>query len=185
MIRTDDTYIRTYSGLKAWPLQLRPEDVTLRDIAHALSNLCRFTGHVREFYSVAQHCILMRQWNVTPCEAGVLLLHDAAEAYLNDIASPVKRQLKLTAPAWARAERQAEECIFNKYISGWKTIRGTIYSDYREMDRLLLTLEIRQLLTHEQTDDQTPTSLHIIPWLPNKAEEIFLAIAGDLHLPED
>src|SRR6266516_3714044 len=68
----------------------KPEDIDLKDIAHALANQCRFTGHVREFYSVAQHSVLVSQF----CDASDAqwgLLHDASEAYLSDIARPIKK----------------------------------------------------------------------------------------------
>jgi hypothetical protein len=68
-----------------------PEDVDLRDIAHALSNLCRFTGHARRFYSVAEHSVHVSELlEGTGLElAG--LLHDASEAYIADVSTPVKR----------------------------------------------------------------------------------------------
>jgi hypothetical protein len=80
-------WIRTYTGKKFYPLDPRPEEVDIYDIAHALSNLCRYGGHGDKFYSVAQHSVLVsehsgaRMWG---------LLHDAAEAYFCDMAYPVK-----------------------------------------------------------------------------------------------
>ena len=52
-------FIQTYSGIEFYPLDPRIEEVKLLDIAHALSNICRFTGHCNEFYSVAQHSVLV------------------------------------------------------------------------------------------------------------------------------
>ncbi len=68
------------------------EDIDVRDIAHALSLQCRFNGHVREFYSVAEHCLRVADHLPKPLRVHGLL-HDAAEAYLGDIVTPVKRRL--------------------------------------------------------------------------------------------
>lgn len=74
-----------------WPLDPRPEEIHIEDIAVALSNLCRFGGHVREFYSVAQHSVHVAGL-CGPEDALWGLLHDASEAYLGDIIRPLKRQ---------------------------------------------------------------------------------------------
>lgn len=51
----DSTWIQTFTGRQFWPLDPRAEDVDIRDIAHALSMKCRYNGHCREFYSIADH----------------------------------------------------------------------------------------------------------------------------------
>ncbi len=81
-------WIQVRSGRKFHPLDPRPEDVDINDIAHALSNLCRFTGHCTDFYSVAQHSVIASQI-VPPASALAALLHDASEAYMGDI-SPAR-----------------------------------------------------------------------------------------------
>jgi 5'-deoxynucleotidase YfbR-like HD superfamily hydrolase len=83
--------IVTYSGTWIKPLEPDPELITIEDIAHSLSNACRFTGHVRDFYSVGQHSILC-SWIVPVEDRLCALLHDASEAYLSDFASPIKQQ---------------------------------------------------------------------------------------------
>ena len=82
--------IVTYSGRVIEPLNPDPAQIDIEDIAHALANQCRFTGHTREFYSVAQHSVLV-SYECAPEDALWGLLHDASEAYLADIARPVKK----------------------------------------------------------------------------------------------
>lgn len=87
-------WILTYTGRRFFPLIPQAEDIDIRDIAHALSNQCRFTGHTRDFYSVAQHSVLV-SLNCDPQDALWGLLHDAPEAYLVDLATPLKLSMEL------------------------------------------------------------------------------------------
>lgn len=83
-------WIQTYTGRSIVPEDMRPADVNIEDIAHALSLLCRFTGHSKFPYSVGQHSILVSH-ACAPEDAFWGLLHDASETYLGDVASPLKR----------------------------------------------------------------------------------------------
>ncbi len=74
------SYIQTLSGKKFDYLNSTTDDVEIEDIANALSHICRFSGHLPEFYSVAQHSVLCSQI-VPPDFAFEALMHDAAEAY--------------------------------------------------------------------------------------------------------
>lgn len=100
------------SGRYVNPLDLKPEDVDIRDIAHHLSNICRYTGACPNHYSVAQHSVLVS--DALPPELKLAgLLHDAAEYVFNDIASPVKRDPRMQ---WYRdLEHTAAEMIFRVY----------------------------------------------------------------------
>lgn len=86
-------WIQVYSGRPFWPLDPRPDEVHIEDIAHALALKCRYGGHSLTFYSVAEHSVLVSR-HVAPEHALWGLLHDAAEAYLADIPRPVKRDLQ-------------------------------------------------------------------------------------------
>lgn len=84
---------QVYTGRAFWPLDPRPEEIDIHDIAHALSMQCRYGGHCRRFYSVAEHSIHLS--HVVPlCDALWGLLHDASEAYLVDIPRPLKRSME-------------------------------------------------------------------------------------------
>lgn len=93
------TYIQTYTGIKFDLVNPKPEMVSPVDIAHALGRLCRFTGHTANHYSVAQHCVEVSLR--VPSELALVgLLHDAAEAYVGDVSSPLKALL----PAYQEIE---------------------------------------------------------------------------------
>lgn len=89
----------TYSGQVLDLNFIKPENVRIEDIAHSLSFQCRFNGHTKRFYSVAEHSLVLR--NLVLEESGIqnlnrrmaAMLHDAAECYLGDITKPVRERL--------------------------------------------------------------------------------------------
>lgn len=85
-------WIQTFTGRKFWPLDPQPGDICIEDIAHALALTCRYNGHCRVFYSVAQHSLMMSQADL-PGDPRWRLMHDAAEAYISDVPRPVKPHL--------------------------------------------------------------------------------------------
>src|ERR1035437_402751 len=91
------TFIETYTGRAFWPLEPTMDALSVIDIAHALSNQCRYSGHVQFFYSVAQHCCLLAGWLAdhggSALDCLQILMHDAPEAYLVDIPRPVKQYM--------------------------------------------------------------------------------------------
>lgn len=135
-------WIRTYSGRQFWPLDPRPEEVYLVDIAHSLSQQCRFTGHCRTFYSVAQHSLLVADL-VGPQNRLWALLHDAAEAYLCDVARPVKRDSMM------RPYREAEEAVMRAICDDF----ALPYEQPEEVsvaDKVMLGLEAADLMGVER-----------------------------------
>lgn len=91
-IQTDGgLWIQTFTGTHFYPLKATPEMVFIEDIAHALSNICRFAGHIKEFYSVAQHSAYVAALTEGDAKEKLRgLLHDAAEAYIVDVPRPIK-----------------------------------------------------------------------------------------------
>ena len=103
--------IATFSGIEFFPLSPRVEDVRLFDIAHALSMKCRYTGHCHQFFSVAQHSVMVSQMlevmKASVEEQYIGLMHDASEAYLPDVASPIKGHI----PGYREIEQRLEKVI--------------------------------------------------------------------------
>jgi hypothetical protein len=102
--------IETYSGKAVTFTNITEEDIELVDIVQALSNICRFNGHIPSFYSVAEHSVRAANFaleeNLGKEIALTMLLHDAAEAYVGDMVRPLKRH-----PDYGTAHRQLEDKI--------------------------------------------------------------------------
>jgi len=166
------TWIQTYTG-RAWHF-LTPgmeEVVCLEDIAHALSMQARFNGHTAEFYSVAQHSVLVSQC-VGPANTLWGLLHDAAEAYVGDMVSPLKH---------TEVGRlfEAVELHTLKAIAKWAGLRLPIPNEVREVDRRMLATEAQQLFQEAAPEKWKLNArpyphLEIVCWSPNEAEEEFI-----------
>lgn len=104
-----EPYIETVTGRKVHFLKPSPDEINIKDIAFSLSNQCRFNGHV-QFYSVAEHSVMVAAMLQEKDQlAG--LLHDAAEAYLSDIPSPVKQYL----PDYKNIEEIVQKAINEKF----------------------------------------------------------------------
>ena len=161
------TSIRTYTGRHFDILNPDPLDVHIKDIAHALSLLCRFCGHVREFYSVAQHSVLVSQ-RVSPQHAFWGLLHDASEAYVADLSRPLKH-----APEMSRY-RTTEKHVMTA-IAERLGLSMPEPPEVKLVDRRMCATEMRDLMgaVYDWGVGQEPFPGEIIPWSPEKAEAEF------------
>jgi uncharacterized protein len=135
-----DRCIETFSGHMFPIVNPKESDVRITDIANALSKLCRFTGHCSRFYSVAEHSwhcanLLMDQPKEVQLAA---LLHDASEAYLADIASPIKQYL----PDYGYLEDRVASVIFKKY-----DLEYPMHNLVKWADLSMLSTEAYYLLT--------------------------------------
>lgn len=85
-------WMGTRSGRVIFPLRPKPGEIVIGDIAHALSNICRYGGHTVQFYSVAEHSVHVARavGERSPAMGLEGLLHDATEAYLGDLIRPLK-----------------------------------------------------------------------------------------------
>lgn len=128
--------IRTVTGLYVNVFEPKPEMICITDIAHALSQQCRFGGHLSSFYSVAEHSWYCSQL-VKPKHQLAALLHDASEAYLLDIPSPIKRKLT----NYAEIEDKLMRVIADKF--GFKY---PLHDDVHFADTMALTTEWHTLM---------------------------------------
>lgn len=139
----DEAWLNTFSGKRVSLYDPQPEDIEPIDIAHGLSMQCRYNGHIKEFYSVAEHSLVasLMGYGANPFNPGLALaalLHDASEAYLGDIISPLKRHL----PGYAEFETKMTQVIYVKF-----GIEHFIDSSFvHEVDRRMLATEARQLV---------------------------------------
>jgi 5'-deoxynucleotidase YfbR-like HD superfamily hydrolase len=90
-----DSWTASNTGMKINLIKPEPDSFNIEDIANALSKLCRFNGHLKRFYSVAQHSVHVAE--LVPQHLKLTaLLHDASEAYICDVPTPFKRMLGAT-----------------------------------------------------------------------------------------
>jgi len=136
-------WMQSYTGRKIWPVDPRPEDIDLADIAHALSNLCRYGGHCKRFYSVAEHSVHV-SYMVPTRYAKEALMHDASEAYLVDVPRPLKRLL----PDYKVAEDKQSTVIAGKYGLKYPWPEEVHTAD----NQVMLYLEAPELLGPELID---------------------------------
>lgn len=171
-------WIQTFTGHQYPLLHPSPSDILIEDIAHALSNVCRFSGHCRKFYSVAQHSFLCSL--MVPTEFAMdALLHDASEAYLGDLSRPLKYSDYLVG--YRRIEMLTEEAIAEKFCL--EIPRPTCI---KTVDNKMLVTERRDLVGITEAGWEmdivaTPYTFRIDAWPPEKAEKEFLWRFGKLN----
>ena len=163
------TWINTLSGQHFRFTDTDPATINIEDIAAALSNICRFTGHLQDFYSVAQHSVHVSY--LVPHEYALeALLHDASEAYCNDISSPLKALL----PDYRTVEHQVDQFIREKF-----GLPAAMSAPVKYSDLIMLATERRDF----DMDDGTPwpvlegipcADFIVSPLLPRQARVLFL-----------
>jgi hypothetical protein len=163
-------WMLTATGRQFWPLDPRPEEIHIEDIAHALAHQCRFGGHCRFFYSVAQHSVLVS--HAVPDRLSLWgLLHDAAEAYLVDLPRPIKRYSDL-GYTYRVIEAQLMSAICRRF--GLPIVEP---SEVKRADDVLLMTEKRDVMPESQwewRETAEPLTERIVPWNPGIAREAFL-----------
>jgi 5'-deoxynucleotidase YfbR-like HD superfamily hydrolase len=167
------SWIETYSGIQFYPLSPNVDRIVVVDIAHALSNLCRFGGHTGWFYSFAQHSVLVSQ-ACPPSLALEGLLHDASEAYLLDLPSPIKR-LAVSLP-YRLAEHALSEAIAERFDLRFPFDEKVLVADLR-----VLATEVRDCMQFmpkgwdsRMERSYPPLKDKIVPLDAIDAEQLFL-----------
>lgn len=143
-------WIETYTGKQVDPLHMRVEDIDIQDIAKPLSHICRYVGQCKRFYSVGQHSIHVAElvegamiekegWNKEVIDKTCLaaLLHDAPEAYTNDISRPVKYSLK----EFVEIEKRLMGVITERF-----NLQGADWQLIKKMDNAMMATEAYQLM---------------------------------------
>lgn len=174
-------WIRTYTGKRFYPLAPNREHVDILDIAQALSNQCRFAGHTSSHYSVAQHSVYvshLTQIMGADKEVQVAaLLHDASEAYLVDLPTPVKRQVT----GYVEAEAKVSHEIYAKYA-----VEFVDQKQVHDADLAMLAVEARDLMGNPKDwgmdVDISWVHFGIQSLTPVQAKELFLSRAAHLGL---
>lgn len=162
-------YITTYSGVHFVPTEPEQDAIHIRDIAHALSMICRGNGHVKTFFSVGQHCIYCaleaeaRGYSARTILA--CLLHDASEAYMSDVPRPFKKHLK----GYKELEEQLLEVIYAKYLD--QPLTEEEKGQIKEIDDDLLYYDLLELL-NEPSEGEPPVLKSEISYRVEPFEEI-------------
>lgn len=165
--------IQVFSGRFVDLENPQEENIHIEDIAHSLSQLCRYTGHTREFFSVAQHSVLAsyiaERIYLDLDLAYSMLFHDTHEAYLGDMSSPLKR---LVNGKYFKLGETFDKVIASKFnVDLWHPLID-------EIDKRLCITEAKELMNVSEGDfwhDAEPYDIDIIPWTPKQSKYAFLA----------
>ncbi len=169
-------YITTYTGKHFEAMNPDPDVIDIRDIAHALSLICRGNGHVNTFWSVGEHCICCaREAKARGLSERMILaclLHDASECYMSDVPRPFKKSL----PAYSEHEDRLLSLIYEKFL-------GTDLTDeeqrqLKEIDNALLWYDLEELLRESQISEKPGIHIELDYTLRpfKEVEEEYLAI---------
>ena len=167
-------YLQTVSGRWVNPFDPDPSQLDAGDIARALANQCRFGGHSRVFYSVAQHAVivseLVEQRGGDVEDVFAALMHDASEAYLGDMPHPLKHRSPLGA-AFKAAEDHLEQALRERF-----GIKADV-PEIKRADCALLATERRAFSAEDwhwpELAGVEPLDLELTAWSPDAAAEAF------------
>jgi 5'-nucleotidase len=161
-------WMQTATGRRFWPMDPRPHEIFVEDVAHALSMICRFGGHCRRFYSVAEHSVLMSRAAAAEHKRWALL-HDGSEAYITDIIRPLKPALF----GYREAEQKVMRAIcvrFNLHLDQPASVKA--------LDRAILMDERDQAMGEPPQawdGEVAPLGIQLQFWTPSRAKREFLS----------
>lgn len=176
--RGSGDWIQTHTGRMFHVTDPLPSEFNIEDIATALSNICRFGGHVRRFYSVAQHCVEVA--SECPKEFRLEgLLHDAAEAYIGDMVRPLKHSSGLAG--YREIEVRVEMALVQSLPS--LGIRYPWPAEVHRADNVLLLTEHRDLQVASPAPwgvPAVPLERTIVPMTPREARSAWFRTYAEL-----
>lgn len=174
--------IQTYTGKLIFPNDPDPDLICIEDIAQGLAKICRFTGQAKSFYSVAQHSALVSD-NVSVKNALWGLLHDAPEAYINDLSRPVIEAL----PDYRKLQTKFMSAVVAKF-----NLPEELPAEVIAMDDLMLVTEAENLMVAtppmQEFCRRIPdriAGLEIYPWDWYTAWTQFMSRAGRLIMAHE
>lgn len=177
---TTPAWIETYTGVAFDILAPTLDMINIEDIAHALSQMNRFTGHCKFPYPVAQHCRI-GSYLVSPKNALAFLLHDASEAYIGDMNRPLKH-FSAAGDAYREVEDRLQRLIYKKF--GLDEVEP---KEVKDVDNLMLYAEKQQLMHSpdfkyqwSETQEAAKVVIEETPFRTNKA--LFLNRFNQLQL---
>lgn len=156
-----------HSGILFDVFNPNSDDIKINDIAHALSNICRYGGHSPKFYSVGQHSVLCSLVPGTYQEQMEALMHDSSEAYLADMPRPIKRNLS----EYIRVENNLLEIIFKKF-----GLTFPLTERVHKIDNDILEFEYISFF------DDTDNNPNFDFWTPEKTKSAFLERYKELKI---
>lgn len=152
----NNTCIYTYSGPLFDFKNPHADMIRIEDIARGLSNSAHFGGQTKQYFSIAQHCMLV--YELMPTEymedytmGMAALLHDASEAYTGDMLKPLKNML----PEFKKIEDRIMEVIFTKYDLPLETMRSIKVYDMNAQDIEFRALMRREIFLTEMTPQES------------------------------
>jgi hypothetical protein len=171
-VDVDKAWIQTAGGGIFHILDPRQNEILITDIGHALSMMCRFTGHVRRFYSVAEHSVLASR--IVPQEDALwALLHDASEAYIADLNRPLKHYTAV-GPTYMGVEEKIMKAVCLKFH-----LSETQPESVHKADTMMLYAEKEQLMPAKEwgtkwSEDQVAADVEVRCWAPDVAKTMFM-----------
>lgn len=172
-MKTD--WIQTFTGKKFYPLEPNINDICVEDIAHSLSMQCRFVGHSKQFYSVAQHSVAMvNGWFPGPENkdlAKYALLHDASEAYLSDLPRPLKHLPQFQF--YRDAEKHLSELIYIRFGLNPIEPEAIKKADWEILCEEAMSPKLMSPL-HPDWLARCEPVMSFTPCLPDRIEKIYL-----------
>ena len=159
------TTMQTFTGKLVDLANFTVEDVRLPDISHALACINRYTGHTVAPYSVAQHSVMVSRL-CEPQDELWGLLHDASEAYLGDVARP----LKIMLPDYVELEHHVQQTIGKAFGLSWPMPQSVKVADNRALiaeKRALMAVE------HDWGIEADPVHTPINPYCWQQAKKMF------------